>query len=264
MRMVSEWLRGECILPPNALAVTVDDGYADFEETGYPVFAEYQIPVTVFLVTDFLDGKSWLWFDRVVYAFRHATICEPEIAMPGAEPMRFNLESDATRRAAGQRVADRAVDLSVAARADLLAALPRFLQAEIPEQPPPEYGPLAWDTVRALAGRGVEFGAHTESHPILSAVSSHEELWREIAGCKARIEAELDRPVLHFCYPNGKTQDIGAAAARMVQEAGMKTAVTAEPGINTADQDAFLLNRIAADPSHPEMYFSRSVARGHG
>jgi len=40
----------------------------------------------------------------------------------------------------------------------------------------------------------------------------------------------------------------------------MRTAVTAEPGLNHIQQDAFLLQRIGADPSHEEMYFGRQLA----
>jgi peptidoglycan/xylan/chitin deacetylase (PgdA/CDA1 family) len=260
MSAVADWLHEGRSLPPYALAVTVDDGYADFQEAGHPVFAEYGIPVTVFLVSDFLDGKSWLWFDRVVYAFRHAQVSEPSIPMPDGNVLRFNLESDASRRAAGQHLADLAVALSSAERRELVARLPSLLKVEMPEQVPPEYRPLSWDEVRTLAASGMEFGAHTKTHPILSALTDPEELRTEIAGSKARIESELNRPVLHFCYPNGKMRDIGPAAAETVRAAGMRTAVTAEPGLNKAHQDAFLLRRIGADPSHPEMYLARSVA----
>jgi peptidoglycan/xylan/chitin deacetylase (PgdA/CDA1 family) len=260
MTAVSDWLHGGRSLPPYALAVTVDDGYDDFQEAGYPIFAEYGIPVTVFLVTDFLDDKTWLWFDRVVYAFRHASVSEPSVEMPDGRVLRFKLESDAARRAAGQQVADLAVSLRPADRSELVAALPRLLQVEMPEQAPLEYQPLSWEEVRSLAASGVEFGAHTKTHPILSALTDPEELREEIAGSKARIESELNRPVLHFCYPNGKLQDIGPAAAEAVRTAGMRTAVTAEPGLNQVHQDAFLLRRIGADPNHPELYFGRRVA----
>jgi peptidoglycan/xylan/chitin deacetylase (PgdA/CDA1 family) len=53
MAAVADWLHAGHSLPPYALAVTVDDGYGDFQEAGYPVFAEYGIPVTVFLVNRF-------------------------------------------------------------------------------------------------------------------------------------------------------------------------------------------------------------------
>jgi peptidoglycan/xylan/chitin deacetylase (PgdA/CDA1 family) len=260
MAAISDWLHAGRSLPPYALAVTVDDGYGDFLEAGYPVFAEYGIPVTVYLVTDFLDGKSWLWFDRVVYAFRHAKVSEASIEMPGGNELRFKLESAASRRAAGGHLADLAVALSPAQRRKLVGELPRLLQADMPEQAPPEYRPLSWTAVRSLASSGVEFGAHTKTHPILSALTDPEELREEIAGSKARIESELDRPVLHFCYPNGKIPDIGAAAIEAVRAAGMQTAVTAEPGLNVVHPDAFLLNRIGADPSQEAMYFARRVA----
>jgi peptidoglycan/xylan/chitin deacetylase (PgdA/CDA1 family) len=260
MAAVSEWLDGLRSLPPYAVAVTVDDGYGDFQEAGYPVFAEYGIPATVFLATDFLDGKSWLWFDRVLYAFRNAKVSEVSVEMPSGDALGFKLDSEASRRAAGQQLADLAVALSPADRRDLVGALPRLLKAEMPEQAPAEYRPLSWDAVRLLAASGVEFGAHTKTHPILSALTDADELREEIAGSKARIESQLDRPVLHFCYPNGKMLDIGPAAVETVRAAGMRTAVTAEPGLNRVHQDAFLLHRIGADPSHPEMYFARRLA----
>jgi peptidoglycan/xylan/chitin deacetylase (PgdA/CDA1 family) len=260
MAAVSEWLHAGRSLPPYALAVTVDDGYGDFQEAGHPVFAEYGIPVTVFLATDFIDGRSWLWFDRVVYAFGQAKVFEASVEMPDGNVLRFKLESAASRRAAGQRSADLAVALSPADRRELVETLPRLLQAEMPEEAPAEYRPLSWHTVRLLAASGVEFGAHTKTHPILSALTDPDELREEIAGSKARIESELDRPVLHFCYPNGKMEDIGPAAAETVRAAGMQTAVTAEPGLNRIHQDAFLLRRIGADPSHETMYFARRLA----
>ena len=260
MAAVSDWLHAGRTLPPYALAVTVDDGYSDFQEAGYPVFAEYGIPVTLFLVTDFLDGKSWLWFDRMVYAFQHATVPDVSIEMPGGNVLYFRLESAASRRDSGQHLADLAVALTPADRRELVCELPRLLKAEMPEQAPPKYRPLSWDEVRSLAASGVEFGAHTKTHPILSALTDPDELREEIAGSKARIESELDRPVLHFCYPNGKMRDIGPTAVETVRAAGMQTAVTAEPGLNQVRQDAFLLRRIGADPSHPEMYFARRLA----
>jgi len=260
MADVSEWLHGRGKLPPRALAVTVDDGYRDFLESGYPVFAEYQIPVTVFLVTDFMDGKSWLWFDRILHAFAQTRISEPAIQIPNGQVVRFKLGSAASRRAAGQQLADMAVAWSAAERLKLVGDLSRMLETQLPDQAPLDCRSLSWDEVRTMAASGVEFGAHTKTHPILSSLTTPDELRDEIAGSKARIEAELNRPVLHFCYPNGKMQDIGLAAVETVRLSGMRTAVTAEPGLNHAHQDAFILHRIGADPGHDDLYFQRGLA----
>ncbi len=235
MSAVCDWLHEGRALPPHAVAVTVDDGYRDFAEVAYPVFAEYGIPVTVYLVTDFLDGKQWLWFDRVMYAYRCA----------GRD---------------GRERAVYAATLSEAERQQLVEALPAQLGVEMPSPVPDEFAPMSWDAVRVLAESGVEFGAHTKTHPILSGVTDAVALSDEVAGSKARIESELNRPVLHFCYPNGKIQDIGAAAVEAVRVAGIRTAVTAEPGINRKGQDAMLLRRMAADPGHEGEYFRQGLA----
>ena len=56
------------------IAFTVDDGYADFPAVGAPVFAEFDCPVTVFLVSGALDGPCWFWWDRVTAAFQRTPL----------------------------------------------------------------------------------------------------------------------------------------------------------------------------------------------
>lgn len=236
MSAVADWLESGREAEPYSIAVTVDDGYRDFLEVGYPVFTKYGIPVTIFVVSDFLDGKRWLWFDQVVWAYQQAR--GPSAA------------------AEARDIVERAKKMNDTERVRLVRELP----AQIPEQAPPEYRPLNWDEVRWLAPRGVEFGAHTKTHPILSHVRGDEQLRDEMAGSKARIESELGLPVAHFCYPNGRMVDIGAAAVEAARAAGFRTAVTAEPGVNQVGADPFLLRRIGADPGHEELYFHRAVA----
>src|SRR5689334_9960024 len=40
-----------------AVAFTIDDGYYDVGQIAAPIFADFDCPVTVFVITDFLDGK---------------------------------------------------------------------------------------------------------------------------------------------------------------------------------------------------------------
>lgn len=46
------WQRGKGMLPQKVVAVTFDDGYADFETVALPVLEEYKIPATLFIVED--------------------------------------------------------------------------------------------------------------------------------------------------------------------------------------------------------------------
>jgi peptidoglycan/xylan/chitin deacetylase (PgdA/CDA1 family) len=111
-----------------------------------------------------------------------------------------------------------------------------------------------------MAAAGIEFGAHTRTHPILSRVTSAEELADEIAGSKRQIELQLGRPVDHFCYPNGSNEDFGADAVAAVRAAGFRTAVTTEKGINYPGAAGFRLVRIGVEPGLDQDYFERCAA----
>src|SRR5712692_5284941 len=62
---VAGFVRDGKALPHNSIAITVDDGYRDFYLHAYPVLRRHSIPATVFLVTDFLDRRGWLWWDQL-------------------------------------------------------------------------------------------------------------------------------------------------------------------------------------------------------
>lgn len=246
-------------LPPNACAITVDDGFRDFFEVAQPILSMYRIPATVFVVTDFLDGSLWLWGDRVKYAFLHTPLQGIGFAMSGRE-FQFDLSSPSRRSKAAFDVKEHCKQISQEERLAWIAGLQRLLQVSIPEDPPQEFRPLQWADVRALAKQGVEFGAHTRTHPILSTIRSETELRDEIAGSKRVLEEKLDRPAVHFCYPNGRLSDIGPATLDIVRSSGFRSAVTTESGLNYANADRFLLRRIGADCELPVPYFRQCVA----
>lgn len=257
---VGRWLREGSAMPSNVLVVTVDDGYRDFFSTAYPIFSAYHVPVTVFLATDFVDRKSWLWTDIVKYAFEHALEREFEWKSGSGEIIRFRLGSAEQRRTAALTVKEAAKKLPNQERLKLVQDLPGLLKTEFPMKPPEQYAPLHWDEVRTMARDGIEFGAHTKSHPILSRVSDETILREEIEGSKQRIEQELERPVLHFCYPNGHWEDFEARSVDLARSAGFQTAVTTSAGLVGSGDDPMLLRRIGVEPVLPELYFRECAA----
>jgi peptidoglycan/xylan/chitin deacetylase (PgdA/CDA1 family) len=259
MEQTAQAFAGGKPLPAKALAVTVDDGYRDFFEVAYPVFQEFGIPATVFVVTRFLDGGYWLWGDRVKYAFRHTPLERTRLELPDGTVLTHELPDPPARERAATEVKERAKLLCRRDCSTFVDSVAPALGIEIPGSPDGEFQAMSWDEARQAAAGGMEIGAHTVSHPILSSLGSWAEMAEEIAGSKRRIESQLDRPAPHFCYPNGRMRDIGPATAA-VRDAGFATAVTTEPGVNRAGADPFLLLRIGVESSYPPAYFEQRAA----
>ena len=84
--------------------------------------------------------------------------------------------------------------------------------------------------VHALRAVGMEIGAHSITHPILTQLTPTEAR-REIAESGERLAGILREPIKLFAYPNGKPgQDYGPEHVRMVRDAGYSAAVTTASG----------------------------------
>jgi peptidoglycan/xylan/chitin deacetylase (PgdA/CDA1 family) len=260
LAQVDSWLRSGDPLPPNAIAITVDDGYCDFAAVAYPIFAAWQIPVTVYLVSGFLDGQLWLWVDQVRYAFLHSPLRRFRLEFPSGPAMECALGPQAQRAHAAREMCEALKRQPNAFRLSVLASMPELLQTGMPAAPPAEDAPLAWDAIRQMDERIATFGAHTMTHPVLSRLAGEDEVRREIEGSKRRIEEALHRPVDHFCYPNGGPGDITPECVELVRQAGFRTAVTTVTGLNDPATDSLLLRRIGVEPGLDPLYFRQCAA----
>jgi peptidoglycan/xylan/chitin deacetylase (PgdA/CDA1 family) len=87
---------------------------------------------------------------------------------------------------------------------------------------------LTLDHIREMQRYGVEFGSHTLTHPYLPEVSD-EELHREVAESKQRLEDLLGIDVASFAYPFG---GVDRRVRSAVINAGYKSAFTVFSGSN--------------------------------
>ena len=211
-------------LRENALIFTVDDGYADFAVAGAPIFAAYDCPVTVFLVTDFVSGRLWNWFDRVTWAFSHSARREVSLDISG-QRSQLKWSNPAECERASEETVERLKRVTDTVKDGLIQNLERALEVEIPERAPEQYRAMSWDQVRACGDRGATFGPHTVTHPILSQVDAGRSD-REISESWQAVARATDAAVPVFGYPNGTTADFSAREKASVARAGMTAAVS--------------------------------------
>ena len=78
---------------------------------------------------------------------------------------------------------------------------------------PDELATMAWDELAEWAGRGVDIGSHTVTHPHLTELDDAD-LDRELRESRERIEERLGRPCPYLAYPYGDDDPRVHAAAR--------------------------------------------------
>lgn len=213
---------------PRTAAFTVDDGYADFAEVAAPVFARYDCPVTVFLITGFLDGGMWMWWDRIRYAAEQTRVARGSLKV-GARVLEYSVADHQGREDLARDVIARLKELPEPDREAAQHSVEAHLEVPFAAAPPAEFGPMSWDQVRNLAGSGVTFGPHTISHPILARTSDARSRV-EITGSWSRLAKTIASPVPVFCWPYGDVSSFGIREQRMAEEIGMIGAVSTIPG----------------------------------
>lgn len=100
--------------------------------------------------------------------------------------------------------------------------------------------PAGWDTVRAAMRHGVEFGAHSSTHPSLPTLADAR-LEEEIAGGRAILHAATGVRPEFFAYPYGHWD---ARVRDAVESAGYRAGFTLDYGLNRADGDLWALRRV--------------------
>src|SRR5689334_15185473 len=72
--------------PPGSVAITIDDGYRDAYDVAYPILRRFDASATIFVVTDFIDGRDWLWTDKVRFIARRAEAARMNEALKTLPP----------------------------------------------------------------------------------------------------------------------------------------------------------------------------------
>ena len=136
------------------------------------------------------------------------------------------------------------------------------------------YGMLRAEAIQVMSkSHLIEFGAHTDTHAILS-VLSPEEQRREIETSVERVKDLTGRSCTLFAYPNGRSQDYDQHSIDLLRDAGIKAAVTTIAAPNTSATPPLELRRYVIGPDidlatfklkvHHFLYYYQMIASGRG
>lgn len=103
---------------------------------------------------------------------------------------------------------------------------------------------LSTDELRALHADGHTIGAHTHTHPVLSALRP-QRARAEIRKSKRDLELVLGPPVEHFAYPYGLRRYFDDRLIGYCQSIGLRTVARAIPALQHVPQGPVELHRHA-------------------
>jgi peptidoglycan/xylan/chitin deacetylase (PgdA/CDA1 family) len=224
-------------LPPRAVAVTFDDGYADNAEVALPILRRHGVPATFFVAPGFLDGGR-MWNDSIIEAVRGAAGAHLDLRTFHLGVVSLGREE--TRGPLAEAVIRAGQQLGPSERTDRVNELCERIGAELPDDLM-----MTSAQVRSITDAGMEIGAHTMTHPILSALPATAAR-KEIDDSRVALEAITGQPVRSFAYPNGRPgEDYTTRDREIVSSLDFDWAVSTVRGVASKDSDTYQLPRFA-------------------
>jgi peptidoglycan/xylan/chitin deacetylase (PgdA/CDA1 family) len=243
-------------LPPNAVAITFDDGYAD-NLGAARILARYSATATFYITAGCLAGGQPFWPAEIRHLVAAIAIRQPRLQInTSGVALDLPLASDDDRTAAVRRLTKAFKSNVIPVREDLRAllrraagdpALPRIM--------------LTWDEVREMHALGMTIGSHTMTHPNLPSAGLTAARG-ELASSRERLEHEVNAPVTMFSYPNGGADRyLTPEVQTAVKEAGYLAATTSRNAFATIASDPFALERIEVEERLEDLVFALELER---
>lgn len=223
-------------IPKKAVAITFDDGYKDNYEFAFPILKKYNIPATIFLSTGNIEQKKLFWWDEVNYMVLHTDLKSIDLKDIGI----YQLNSEKDRIKAGLSIVEKLKRIENSKKESIIEHLINIANVNISDKLGKQ-NILSWNEIKKMNKKGIDFGAHTVTHPILTNITL-DKAKMEILNSKNCIEENLETKVKSFAYPNG---DSNKNLSSLISKLGFCCSVTTEPGsITNSANELYSLNRI--------------------
>jgi peptidoglycan/xylan/chitin deacetylase (PgdA/CDA1 family) len=236
-------------LPKRAAIVTFDDGYKDNYTEAYPILKKYEIPATIFLTTGYIETDNLFWWDKIGYVLCNTKLKKIELEDFGdispisIDNIPYSLDI----------ILEKFKKIPEDKKKKLIEILVQKSDVDIPRGVGKNLI-MSWDNIGEMNENGINFGAHTVTHPVLTNLSLNQAKF-EIIESKKNIEKRLDKTVTTFSYPNGLANDYNSEIVKILKENGFICSVTAIPKMVTSKSDLFELGRLPPGDSYKSFKF---------
>lgn len=239
-------------LPPRAVSITFDDGYADNYTNALPILKRFNLTATFFIASGFLDGGR-MWNDTVIEAVRNYPQAELNLSQVGLGS--YKTIDQTEKITAASNIISQVKHLPPEQRSSHVT----YIAAQSNNLPNDLM--MSSAQLKQLHKNGMEIGGHTVSHPILSKLDD-EVAEQEIVVNKVILEEILNTSIKCFAYPNGKPEiDYLEQHIQMVKKAGYRSALSTHWGIVFQSSSPYELNRFTPWDKKPFNFMMRIILK---
>jgi peptidoglycan/xylan/chitin deacetylase (PgdA/CDA1 family) len=244
-------------LPPAAVALTIDDGFHGTLRHAWPALQRHGFPATLYATTYHVRSGTPVFRLLVQWAFRKSRaplldLSELGTGMVGTVRMTGGAEQSEAMWRIIRNAEERLSEPERQALADRIA---RALGVDLGPVRAGRWLSLAGiDELRSAAREGLDVQLHTHRHrfPV-----SRELALQEIWDNRAVLEPLAGRPLRHFCYPSGYFRP---AHLPWLEEAGVESATTCDPGLNRRGDSPLTLRRYLDDSRVSQLEFEAELS----
>jgi peptidoglycan/xylan/chitin deacetylase (PgdA/CDA1 family) len=231
-----------------AVFLMCDDGYANNLDAA-DVLEAFGLPWTLFVSTGHIDTavRSPMFIARLFFLFAPDG-CH-RIPHLGKIELADRRQRERQGEAMGMKLkaldADRANE-AVAAMAGALSNLSELLARFASD------GFLSWSQLRELKRRGVEIGAHADTHWGMHTGQLSSYLTEQAVAARRKIEREVGT-CRYFAYPFGNRSDVCREAWQAVRDAGYDYGFTTISGSLDGSVNPYLMPRYGLALQEPRL-----------
>jgi peptidoglycan/xylan/chitin deacetylase (PgdA/CDA1 family) len=233
-------------LPPNAVTITIDDGFYSVHGVALDVLRRHRLPALLYVTSYYFEKGTPIFQLVLAYLFWKSPRYEVDLSGLGISgfDQRTTVPLDERTRDDLPHEIFSIVDpeLDGPGRVDLSRRLAERLAVDYAKIESSRILSLVRpEEMRELERSGVKIALHTHRHRLPNDLDRGR---REIEENRRSLEPVVGRPLTHFCYPSGKWSE---QHWPILQATQVQTATTCDSGLTYAATPRLALPRFLDD-----------------